>query len=79
MATVKKLLSLDEGIAKELENVADALHKTQKEVVESALDFYFDYTDTVVADKVTREIKSGDMQVLDAEDVYKELGIEIWI
>ena len=57
MATIKKLLSLDEGIAKELENVADALHKTQKEVVESALDFYFDYTDTVVADKVTREIK----------------------
>lgn len=77
MATIKKLLSLDEGIAKELENVADALHKTQKEVVESALDFYFDYTDTVVADKVTREIKSGEMQTLDAEDVYKELGIEI--
>ena len=77
MATVKKLLSLDEGIAKELENVADALHKSQKEVVESALDFYFDYTDTVVADKVTKDIKSGDMKVLDAEDVYKELGIEI--
>jgi len=77
MATIKKLLSLDEGIAKELENVADALHKTQKEVVESALDFYFDYTDTVVADKVTREIKSGEMQILDAEDVYKGLGIEI--
>ena len=77
MATVKKLLSLDEGIARELENVADALHKTQKEVVESALDFYFDYTDTVVADKVTREIKSGEMQVLDAQDVYDELGIEI--
>lgn len=77
MATIKKLLSLDEGIAKELENVADALHKTQKEVVESALDFYFDYTDTVVADKVTREIKSGEMQILNAEDVYKELGIEI--
>lgn len=79
MATVKKLLSLDEGIAKELENVADALHKSQREVVESALDFYFDYTDTVVADKVTKEIKSGEMQVLDADDVYKELGIEIWI
>ncbi len=54
----KKLLSLeDEGIAKELESVAEALHKTQKEVVESALDFYFDYTDTVVADKVTQDIQ----------------------
>ena len=77
MATVKKLLSLDEGIAKELENVADALHKSQKEVVENALDFYFDYTDTIVADKITKEIKSGDMKVLDSEDVYKELGVEI--
>mgnify|MGYP002713203200 CR=1 FL=1 len=77
MATVKKLLSLDEGIAKELENVADALHKSQKEVVENALDFYFDYTDTVVADKITKDIKSGNMRVLDAEDVYNELGIEI--
>ncbi|QFR50300.1 hypothetical protein FJR48_11400 [Sulfurimonas lithotrophica] len=77
MATVKKLLSLDEGIAKELENVADALHKSQKEIVENALDFYFDYTDTVVADKITKDIKSGNMRVLDAEDVYNELGIEI--
>ncbi len=77
MATVKKLFSLDENIAKELENVSNALHKTQKEVVESALDFYFDYTDTVVADKITKDIKSGDMKVYNADDVYKELGIEI--
>ncbi len=65
MATVKKLISLDENISKELENVADAL------------DFYFDYTDTVVADKVTREINSGNMEVYDSEEVYKELGIEL--
>jgi len=77
MATIKKLFSLDEGIAMELESVAEALHKTQKEVVESALDFYFDYTDVVVADKITKEIQEGKMEVLDAEDVYKELGIEL--
>ena len=77
MASVKKLLSLDAGIARELESVAEALHKTQKEVVESALDFYFDYTDTVVADKVTRDIQSGNMKVYDAKDVYEELGVEI--
>ena len=79
MATVKKLISLDEGLAKELENVADALHKSQKEIVENALDFYFDYTDTVVADKITKEINSGKMEAYDSEDVYKELGIELWI
>jgi len=79
MATVKKLISLDEGIAKELENVADALHKSQKEVVENALDFYFDYTDTVIADKITKEINSKEMKVYDSEEVYKELGIDLWI
>ena len=40
MATVKKLISLDENLASELESVAKALHKSQKEIVESALDFY---------------------------------------
>jgi len=79
MATIKKLISLDENIAKELENVADALHKSQREVVENALDFYFDYTDAIVADKVTKDINSGDMKVYDSEEVYKELGIKLWI
>jgi len=77
MATVKKLISLDESLAQELESVASALHKSQKEVVESALDFYFDYTDGVVADKVSREIAEGKMKVHSSEDVYKELGIEL--
>lgn len=77
MSTVKKLFSLDEGIAKELEIVASTLHKSQKEVVESALDFYFDYTDGLVADKITEEVRSGEMKTHSSEDVYKELGIDL--
>jgi len=77
MATVKKLFSLDESLANELENVAAALHKSQKEIVENALDFYFDYTDSIVADSVTQEIKEGKMKVYESDAVYKELGIEI--
>jgi len=77
MATVKKLFTLDEGVAKELEVVAKVLKKSQKEVVESALDFYFDYTDSLIADKITQDIKDGNMKVHNAEDVYKELGIEL--
>ena len=77
MGTVKKLFALDEGIARELEIVASALDKSQKEVVETALDFYFDYTDGIIADKITNEIKNGRMAVLDSEEVYKELGIEL--
>lgn len=77
MATVKKLFSLDESVAKELEVVSKALHKSQKEIVESALDFYFDYTDGLVADTITAEIKSGKMKVYSSDEVNKELGIEL--
>jgi len=77
MPAVKKLFTLDAGIAKELEIVATALHKSQREVVETALDFYFDYTDGIIADQIADEIKSGRMQVHDSEDVYRELGIEL--
>lgn len=77
MATVKKLLSLDENIAHELEVVANSLQTSQKEVVENALDFYFDYTDGIVADKITKEIHEGKMKVYDSNEVYEELGIEL--
>ena len=57
--------------------VAAAVNKTQREVVENALDFYFDYTDGLVADKITEDIKNGKMKVFDSEDVYKKLGIDL--
>jgi len=77
MATIKKLFSLDENIVKELEIVAKTLQKSQKEIVESALDFYFDYTDGLVADKITADILSAKMKTIDSKDVYKELGIDL--
>lgn len=77
MGTIKKLFALDEGIAKELDIVAAAVNKTQREVVETALDFYFDYTDGIVADKITEEIKNGKMKVYDSDEVYDKLGIDL--
>lgn len=77
MGRVNKFFALDEGIAKELDIVASALHKSQKEIVETALDFYFDYTDGIVADKITEDIKSDKTELHDSEVVYKELGIEL--
>ena len=77
MATVKKLFSLDENIAKELELVAASLHTSQREVLESALDFYFDYTDGLVADKITEEVRNGTMKTYESEEIYRELGIDL--
>jgi len=76
MSTVKKMISMEEGIARELEQVAKALGKTQREVVESALNFYFDYTDGIIADDISRKIETGEMKTYDADEVEKMLGIE---
>ena len=76
MSTVKKMISMEEGIARELEQVAKALGKTQREVVESALDFYFDYTDGIIADEISRKIETGEMKTYDADEVEKMLGID---
>ncbi len=77
MSSVKKLISFDESVANELEIVSKALNKSQKEIVESALDFYFDYTDGIIADKITDDIKTGKMKVYDESEVYENLGIDI--
>lgn len=71
MATVKKLISLDENLAKELENVSTALKRSQKEIVKNALDFYCDYTDSVVADKTMDDINDKRIKVFDSKDLYK--------
>ncbi len=76
MAVVKKLISFEEGVARELERVSKALGTTQKDVIERALDFYFDHTDAVLAEKISNEIREGKIKVHDADEVFKELGIE---
>ena len=75
MSAVKKLISFDEGIAHELEVVASALQMTQREVVERALDFYFDHTDALVAEKISEDIKAGREGVQDADEVFERLGL----
>ncbi len=76
MAVVKKLISFEEGVARELERVSKALGTTQKDVIERALDFYFDHTDAILAEKISNEIREGKIKVHDADEVFKELGIE---
>ena len=77
MTVVKKLITLNESISKELDILSKVLNKTQREIIENALDFYFDYTDGVVADKITKEIRDRKMKVLESKEVYEKLGIEI--
>ena len=76
MATVKKLISFDEVVAKELEIVSKALNISQKELIERALDFYFDHTDSITAQKISQDVREGKEKVYDADEVFEQLGLE---
>ncbi len=77
MATTKKLISMDRELAEELSTLSKLLGISQSEIVEKALDFYFDYLDLKVAEKISREVEEGKMKVYDAEEVFRELGIDV--
>jgi len=76
MSAVKKLISFDSVVAEELESLSKTLDITQKELIERALDFYFDHTDSITAQKLSDDIASGKVKVHDADDVFAELGLE---
>ncbi|WP_457570000.1 ribbon-helix-helix domain-containing protein [Desulfurobacterium sp.] len=77
MAVVKKLISLDESIAKEMVSISNILGVSQREIVEKALDFYFDYLDGLIAEKISNDIESGKLKVFEAEEIFRELGIDV--
>jgi predicted DNA-binding protein len=76
MSIVKKLISFDSAVAEELEMLSQTLDITQKEIIERALDFYFDHTDSITAQKISNDVHLGKEQIHDADDVFKELGLE---
>ncbi len=76
MSVVKKLISFDSVVAEELETLSKTLNITQKELIERALDFYFDHTDSITAQKISENVSLGKEKVYDADDVFNELGLE---
>ncbi len=77
MAITKKLISIDETLANELSTVSKLLGITQREIVEKALNFYFNYLDVAIAGKISKDIKEGKMKAYEAEEVFKKLGIDV--
>jgi len=76
MSVIKKLISFDSVVAEELESLSKTLDITQKELIERALDFYFDHTDSITAQKISDDVVAGKNKVHNADDVFAELGLE---
>ncbi len=76
MAHVRLNISLDEEIAKELEEIAKELGEKKSHIIRDALMYYFDYLDIKIAEKRLRDVEEGKSKLIPAEEVFKELGLE---
>jgi len=68
-------ITLDEEISKELETVARELGEKKSNIIEKALTVYFDLLDLKIAQKRLKALKAGRDRLIDAEDVWKRLGL----
>jgi len=72
---VRHNITIDQDVSKELESVAAELKEKKSAIIEKALEAYFDLLDLKVARKRLADLEKGRDRVLDAEEVWKKLGI----
>ncbi|RUM58299.1 MAG: CopG family transcriptional regulator [Persephonella sp.] len=76
MAHVRLNISLEEELAKELDEVAKELGEKKSHIIRDALMYYFDYLDIKIAEKRLKAIEDGKSKLIPAEEVFKEAGLE---
>lgn len=68
-------ITLDEDVSKELDTMAKELGEKKSKIIEKALTVYFDLLDLKLAQKRMKDLKEGRDKLIDAEEVWKDLGI----
>ena len=76
MGHVRLNISLDEEIAKELDDIAKELGEKKSHIIRDALMYYFDYLDVKIAEKRLKAVEEGKSKLIPAEEVFKEAGLE---
>ena len=77
MKAIKGNIDVESSLIEEIKQVSEALGISQSEFIERAINFYLDYIDGLIADKISKEVKKGNIKVKDADEVFKELGIDV--
>lgn len=75
MPRIKTTFTLDEAVVAELETFSKGLSKKKSHIIETALSIYFDMMDSRLAEKIIKDVESGKEELVDAEEVYKNLGL----
>lgn len=72
---IRHNITLDEDISLELDSVAGELGEKKSSIIEKALAVYFDFLDLKLAQKRMKDLKEGRDRIIDAKEVWKEIGI----
>ncbi len=72
---IRHNITLDEDVSKELDTIAKELGEKKSKIIEKALTVYFDLLDLKLAKKRMKELEEGRDKLIDAEEVWKDLGI----
>jgi predicted transcriptional regulator len=75
MQKIKSTFTVSDIVIDELNQVAKELKEKKSHIVERALTMYFDLLDEKVADKRLKDLENKKDTLVDADDVFKELGI----
>jgi len=70
-------IRLEKDILGQLDEYASELEKTRTNLIEKAIEFYFDKLDEMVADKRIDNLKSGKTKVVPLEVVFAQAGINV--
>ncbi len=68
-------ITLDQDISRELESIAGELGEKKSTIIEKALTAYFDLLDLEIVRKRVKDVEEGRDRIIDAEEVWKRLGI----
>ncbi len=72
---VRHNITIDAEVSRELESLAKELGEKKSSLIEKALEVYFDLLDLKVARKRLKDLEKGKAKLIDADDVWKDLGI----
>ncbi len=70
-------LRIEKDTLEVLDDYAKQLNKSRTNLIESAIEHYFDKMDELIADKRIDEIKQGKSEVLPLDMVFKQAGINV--
>jgi len=70
-------IRLDKEVVQHLDDSAQILEKTRTNLIERAIDAYFNQIDEMVADKRIDSLKDGNSSISSLEDVFTKAGISV--